>query len=127
MKNYCLRFSAERVDRSFLQIMQQLTRGKRYRYADCTAKQFAEELQMTPREIAAVVARQTGDNFRTLVNKYRLRDAREMLRSPRYAHLTVEEIGLMVGYASRQAFYIAFSKAYEETPLHYRQAHTSSR
>ena len=39
---------------------------------------------------------------------------------------TVEEVGLMAGFSSRQAFYLAFSRRYQVTPLAYRrEAHAA--
>ena len=43
-----------------------------------------------------------------------------LFRSPRYDEYTAEEIGLMVGFSSRQCFYTAFKRFYGMTPRHYR-------
>ncbi|MFR1987482.1 MAG: helix-turn-helix domain-containing protein [Prevotellamassilia sp.] len=72
------------------------------------------------RYIASAVAISTGNNYNALVNHLRLRDACRMMQSDRYNHMTVEEIGLLAGFSSRQAFYLAFHRLYKETPREYR-------
>ena len=89
---YRLRLKAERSDELYVKILGHLTKHRLYR----------------------------DSNYNVLVNGLRLRDACQMLRSPRYGHMTAEEIGLLSGFSSRQAFYLAFSKVYKITPRAYR-------
>ena len=117
---YRLRLKAERSDELYVKILGHLTRHKLYRDPNYTSRQLAEDLNTNTRYIAAAVANSTGNNYNVLVNGLRLRDACQMLRSPRYAKLTAEEIGLLSGFSSRQAFYVAFSKIYSITPRAYR-------
>lgn len=118
---YERRLKGERADKMYLAIWDRLIVQKRYKEPGYTAKKLAEELEINIRYISAVIQMRTGGNFNSLVNKYRLRDACKMLRSPRYERFSAEEIGLMAGYASRQAFYLAFSRHLEMTPAEYRE------
>ena len=117
---YQLRMKAEKSDQLYVKILNKLSVGKLYRDPSYTAKQLAEELETNTRYISTAVAMHFGDNYNALVNSLRLRDACKMLRSPRFANFTVEEIGLTVGFSSRQAFYLAFSRVYNITPREYR-------
>jgi AraC-like DNA-binding protein len=119
---YERRLKGERADKMYLAIWEKLIVQKRYKEPGYTAKKMAEELDINIRYISAIIQMRTGGNFNSLVNKYRLRDACKMLRSPRYERFSAEEIGLMAGYASRQAFYLAFSRHMEMTPAEYRTA-----
>lgn len=117
---YQLRLKGERADKLFVDILDRLVVGKRYRDPHYTAERLAEDLHTNKRYISAVLSLRTGGNYNTLVNSYRLRDACRMLRSPRFAHYTAEEIGLLSGFSSRQAFYLAFGKQMKMTPRQYR-------
>lgn len=117
--------SRELSDKLYVQIIQKLGVEKHYLDANYTARQLAEEIGTNPRYISDVVARHTGGNYSKLINGYRLRDAQRMLRSPRYARYTAEEIGLMCGFSSRQAFYLAFNREVGCTPRHYRLKNTT--
>ena len=117
---YRLRLKAERSDELYVKILGHLTKHRLYRDPNYTSRQLAIDLKTNTRYIAAAVANNTGSNYNVLVNGLRLRDACQMLRSPRYGHMTAEEIGLLSGFSSRQAFYLAFSKVYKITPRAYR-------
>ena len=126
-REYYRRISSERTDKLFVRIMNAVTENKRYRGGDCTASSIAAELGIKARDISAVVAIQTGENYNTLVNNLRLRDACKMLSSSSYNNYSVEEIGLYAGFSSRQSFYLAFSMAYDITPRQYRLLHNKKR
>lgn len=117
---YRTRLKAERADELYIRILQKLTGEKLYRDPKYTTAKLARDLHTNTRYISAAVAVSTGQNYCALVNGLRLRDACKMLRSPKYAHLTAEEIGLLSGFSSRQAFYTAFSRIYDCTPREYR-------
>ncbi|EHG23782.1 helix-turn-helix domain-containing protein [Alloprevotella rava] len=108
------------ADQLFVRIIQKIGVEKLYRDPDYSARQLAIDLKTNPRYISVVVALHTGDNYNALVNNYRLRDARKMLSSPRYRDQSVEEIGLHCGFASRQAFYLAFHREEKMTPRQFR-------
>ncbi|HRF85778.1 MAG TPA: helix-turn-helix domain-containing protein [Alloprevotella sp.] len=118
---YRTRLNATRSDQLYVDILNRLTKGRRYRDPQYTARQLATDLNTNTRYISAAIALHTGSNYNVLVNGLRLRDAENMLRSPRYAGYTVEEIGLMAGFASRQSFYTAFRRVYATTPLTFRR------
>ena len=117
---YHSRMKAEHTDELYVKILQKLSSGRLYRDPSYTAKQLATDLETNTRYISTSVAVHTGDNYNALVNSLRLRDACKMLRSPRYTNYTAEEIGLTVGFSSRQAFYNAFNRVYKMTPRAYR-------
>ena len=123
---YHSRMKAEHTDELYVKILQKLSVGKLYRDPNYTAKKLAADLGTNTRYISTAVAVHSGDNYNALVNSLRLRDACRMLRSPRYANYTAEEIGLTVGFSSRQAFYLAFGRAHNITPREYRLQDTEN-
>lgn len=119
---YYSRLSAEHADALYIQILEKLTKEKLYRDPSYSAARMAAELHTNSRYISAAVAVCTGANYSALVNGLRLRDACKMLCSPRYVNMSVEDIGLLAGFASRQAFYLAFHRLHNCTPKEYRQS-----
>ncbi len=117
---YRTRLKSARSDELYIKILNRLTTNRRYRDPHYTARQMAKDLNTNVRYISAAVGNGTGSNYNTLVNTLRLRDACQMLRSKRFAKMTTEEIGLLAGFSSRQAFYLAFSRMYDITPKEYR-------
>ena len=81
---------------------------------------LAAMLGVGPRTLSAVLKREGGGNFCTFISDLRLAEAERLLRLHRYARFSAEQIGLMVGFASRQSFYPHFKEKYGCTPIEYR-------
>ena len=81
----------------------------------------AAMLGVGPRTLSAVLKREGGGNFCSFVSDLRLAEAERLLRLCRYARFSAEQIGLMVGFASRQSFYPHFKSKYGCTPIEYRR------
>lgn len=80
----------------------------------------AAMLGVGARTLSAVLKREGGGNFCTFISDLRLAEAERLLRLHRYARFSAEQIGLMVGFASRQSFYPHFKEKYGCTPIEYR-------
>ena len=80
----------------------------------------AAMLGVGPRTLSAVLKREVGGNFCSFISDLRLAEAERLLRLHRYARFSAEQIGLMVGFASRQSFYPHFKEKYGCTPIEYR-------
>lgn len=80
----------------------------------------AAMLGVGPRTLSAVLKREGCGNFCSFISDLRLAEAERLLRLLRYARFSAEQIGLMVGFASRQSFYPHFKSKYGCTPIEYR-------
>ena len=105
---------AELVDELYEKILHIFVVQKKYKDPDYSAKKMAEELSTNIR---------FGQNYSSLVNEYRIKDAQYLLVDKRYMDKTMEEISAMVGFANRQSFYAAFYKLNGITPRSYRINH----
>lgn len=114
---------AELVDELYEKILHIFVVQKKYKDPDYSAKKMAEELSTNTRYISAVVNIRFGQNYSSLVNEYRIKDAQYLLVDKRYMDKTMEEISAMVGFANRQSFYTAFYKLNGITPRSYRINH----
>ena len=116
---------AELADELYDRILNIIVLEKRYRDKNFSAKELAKELETNTRYISAVVNSRFNTNFSCLINEYRIKEAMHRLRDKRYANMTIEEIGLSVGFANRQSFYASFYRMMKETPNDYRKRHTT--
>ena len=111
---------AELVDELYEKILKIFVVDKKYRAPDYSAKKMAEELNTNTRYISAVVNIRFQQNYSSVVNEYRVKDAQHLLTDKRYMDKTMEEISAMVGFSNRQSFYAAFYKNIGVTPRTYR-------
>lgn len=114
---------AELADELYDRILTIVVAEKKYRDPDYSAKQLAKDLDTNPRYLSAVINSRFGMNYSCLVNELRVRDAVHMLVDKRFVDKTMEEIGLMSGFANRQSFYAAFYKEKGEAPHQYKKRH----
>ena len=82
---------------------------------------LAEKLGITPRRLSAYLRWSNPPGFYALVNEYRVREARQLLESPRHAGLKLDAIGLLAGFSSRQNFSKVFEQVTGLTPGYYRR------
>ncbi len=115
---------AELADELYERILNIIVIEKRYRNKDFSAKELAKELNTNTRYISAVINSRFNTNFSCLVNEYRIKEAMHRMTDKRYANMTIEEIGTIVGFANRQSFYASFFRVMGETPNNYRKRHS---
>ena len=118
---------AELADELYEKILNIIVIEKRYRDKDFSAKSLATELETNTRYISAVINSRFNTNFSCLVNEYRIKEAMHRMTDKRYAGMTIEEIGKVVGFANRQSFYASFYRIMRETPNDFRKRHTTAK
>ena len=114
------RINQARVDKLYVRLLAWLTAQGRYRSADCSQADAAAELGVSVYTLSSAIKQSCEGRYSDIVNNLRLRDACEMLSNPALKDMTIEEIGLSAGYASRQAFYTAFARRHSVTPQQFR-------
>lgn len=103
------------------EILRIVVTERRYRDRDFNTRTLAAELNTNSRYISAVCATRLHKSYPELVNDYRVNDAMSLLADRRYAKMTIEDIGEMVGFRTRQSFYANFYRRQGKTPKVYRQ------
>ena len=86
-------------------------------YIDITLDDLAEKFYLSKPYISKYIKEKSGMTFGELVKKIRLKKARALLKS---SNMTVENIALTVGYQNVEHFNRLFKKAYNMTPMQFR-------
>lgn len=110
------RIKAERARDIYAAVVSLLTKDRRYKDANLTAVAVAAELHVNKRYLAEAVALCAGCNYAGLVNRLRLREVQRMMASVHYDRLTVEDLGLLAGFGTRQSLYKACASECGCTP-----------
>ena len=113
----------ELADELYDKILDIIVMQKKYKDVNYSAKQLAKDLKTNTRYLSAVVNSRFGQNYSSLLNEYRIKEAVHLMTDRRYLDKTMEEISAMVGFANRQSFYAAFYKLNGITPRSYRINH----
>ncbi len=91
-----------------------------YRDIECSAACVADRMGVSKSSFSRIVQACYACNYTELVNAHRIIDACAMLNDGHNASVSVDEIGLWVGFRNRQSFFTAFRKYTGTTPLQYR-------
>ena len=118
---------AELADELYDKILHLIVIEKRYPNKEFSATELAKVLNTNTRYISAVINSRFNTNFSCLVNEYRIKEALYRMTDKRCCEMTIEDIGLSVGFANRQSFYASFYRIMGETPNNYRKRHNAAR
>ncbi len=92
-------------------------------YQQIRLEELASKYNYHPKYLSALIHRETGQTFRSLLTTIRLQNAVNHLL---YSDMSVEAIAQAIGYGERSSFYSAFRKAYQTSPAQYRLLHRAS-
>ncbi len=96
---------------------------KKHKYRDLSysAGRLAEAVGLSASDLSRLLKACYGCGYVELVNSHRIYEACEMLTDTQNELLSVDEIGLMVGFRNRQSFFTAFRKYTGTTPMQYKK------
>lgn len=92
-----------------------------YLQADITLDMLAGQLAMPARDLSMVINRHFEMNFYEFINRYRIDEAKRMLRSQSGRDMTITDIYLAVGFNSKSVFNTFFKKVVGMTPSQFRR------
>ncbi|ADV47485.1 transcriptional regulator, AraC family [Cellulophaga algicola DSM 14237] len=93
-----------------------MTVEKLYRNPEISRDLIAEKLNLSPGYLSQVISAAVDSNFSSLINDYRISDAKQMLLDSDFDKYSVVAIGLEAGFKSKSTFYTAFKKHTGFTP-----------
>lgn len=83
---------------------------------------LAKAVESNTKYVSMAINDNTGKNFRTFINEYRIREARRrLLDSDNYGNVTIQYLAESVGFMSTSAFNMAFRKFTGMTPTLYQK------
>lgn len=86
-------------------------------YIDITLDDLAEKFFLSRPYLSKYIKEKSGMTFGDLVKKIRMKKAKALLKS---SNMTVENIAMSVGYQNVEHFNRLFKKAYDMTPMQFR-------
>lgn len=106
-------------------ICESMESGKLFLNPLLTLGEFAERVNLPPRLVSSALNRCIDQTFHEFVNRYRVEEAKRILRERTYKELPVLDVASMAGFNSKATFNRFFKKFAGVTPSQYRQKHLS--
>jgi AraC-like DNA-binding protein len=92
-----------------------------YTHPELSLELVANRLNVTSRIISQVVNENSGENFKSFVNRYRIKKAKAMLNSREHSNDKIAAIAYDVGYNNLTSFNTTFKQLTGETPSQFRR------
>ena len=102
-----------------LKLLCLLHEDKIYKQNDITLQKLSELLNTTRHNASQIVNEHFGLNFFELINKYRIEEAKELLKNENYRGYTIIDIAYEVGFNNKVTFNKSFKKYNQITPSEY--------
>jgi AraC-like DNA-binding protein len=94
---------------------------KPYFEPELTIEELAKMLSIKAKTLSQVINESLQQNFFDFINRYRIEEAKRLLKGPKDTKITVSEILYEVGFNSRSSFYALFKKYTGLTPNDYKK------
>jgi AraC-like DNA-binding protein len=101
-------------------IEQHLLSNKEYLKPDLTIGDVSNYIIEHPKRVSNAINLVTKKNFKSYINSFRIKEAKQLLKNNSIADYSIEGIGLEVGFKSKSVFYNAFKKETGLTPHQYK-------
>ncbi|MGC9355031.1 MAG: helix-turn-helix domain-containing protein, partial [Mariniphaga sp.] len=112
-------YSIKEEENIYLCFKKLLEKEKIYKQPDITLGKLAKKLKTNTSYLSSIINNRFEDSFKSVINHYRINEARRLLIFPEYSNFSIEGIAEEVGYKSRSAFYHSFKKITGLTPTQY--------
>ncbi len=94
-----------------------------FKNMELTIVDLAHLMDMHYVKLSKVIKQKTNMNFNTFINKYRIEEAKAIMRDPqKFRGLTFDVLGQKVGFKAKSSFYNAFKKFEDTTPSKFQKS-----
>lgn len=111
----------EQAQRHLEKLTHYLSEQKPFLKRDLTLQDVAQAIEIPAHHLTQAINEYLQKNFYTLVNEYRVEEAKQRLLNPKYAHLTVLAIAHDAGFNSKSSFNMTFKRIVGVTPSEFRR------
>ncbi|MGB3801174.1 MAG: helix-turn-helix domain-containing protein [Lewinella sp.] len=119
MSDHPTRSSGKR-DATWDRLLRLMQENKPYLNPKLVQRDIADELQISNRTLSRMLSENSGLNFNSFINKFRVWEVCTLLRDQKLNYLSLEALAQMAGFNSRAVFYRCFKSMAKMSPAEYR-------
>lgn len=119
-KNIISESTEDKTDEELIKkILNLIENEKIYKDKDLSLAKLSELLSSNKTYVSKAISGYFNKHFNTLINEYRIKEAREMLTNPESEKYTIAYVANMVGFKTISVFNSSFKKITGVTPSYY--------
>jgi AraC-like DNA-binding protein len=112
--------SPELMDELQEKILTAIVLQKKFMDKNYRVDNLAKDIGTNSRYVSAVISVRFHENYSSLLNRYRIEEALNILSDEKNRGLSIEDVSDMVGFSNRQSFYAWFYRLKGITPRQFR-------
>ncbi len=113
--------SEERLNYLKNQLLELMEKEKPYLDSEITLPKLGKMLLLNTYQTSYLINTSFGENFYTLINRYRLDECKRMLASNQFNHLSILGIAFEAGFNSKTVFNTSFKKSTGLSPKEFKK------
>jgi AraC-like DNA-binding protein len=115
---------SQKIDKADIALIEswkeKIVKAGLFKNPSCTIELCAQELNTNRSYLSRAINQFYGQNFNSIINELRIKDARKLLRQKEAKKYTIEFIAQQVGFNNKVSFTSSFKKITGLTPAFYR-------
>lgn len=111
----------EKAEEYAKKIVEYTEKEKLYLNPDLKMSDLSKSLSIPSHHISQVINDKLGTSFTDFINKYRINDAKKLLKDPEYDKFTILSIAYESGFKNKASFNSAFKKFTKITPSEFKK------
>ncbi len=100
-------------------ILDKFESDKIYLDEDLSLQKFAESISLSPSYVSRIINQRFNCSFKKLVNRYRINEAKQVIRTMQPSKVRLIDISYRVGFNNKVSFYRAFKEFERISPSQY--------
>ena len=114
---------SEKIDAHFDNMLEVIEKEKLFTDPEFDLSMLADQCDLSANYLSQIINKKSGENFYSLINHYRLEEAKKILLDPDFSHYSILSIGLQAGFKSKSSFYKVFKEKTGMTPSQFLKQH----
>jgi len=107
---------SDKIDEHFNKMLNLIEKEKLFTNPEFDLSMLAEKCELSANYLSQIINKKSGQNFYSLINQYRLEEAKKILLNPDFSHYSILSIGMQAGFKSKSSFYKVFKEKTGMTP-----------
>lgn len=113
---------SEKTEKYYEKLLTLMNEQELYRDPELNMTLLSQKTGLSNSYLSQIINQKEGKNFFDFVNEYRVREVKEKMNDPSFAHYTILALAQDAGFGSKSTFNAYFKKSTGKTPSEYKRS-----
>lgn len=112
---------SDKTEVYYQKLLETMNNKKPYLNPELSLEMLAKNVDLSTGYLSQIINKKEKVNFYDFINRYRVEEAKKILRNPKFGHYSLLAIGFEAGFNSKTTFYASFKRYAGITPSQYKK------